>query len=284
MPLWRILSAAAIGVVLVGGLVWSLSTRIPAAAVVVPAQDPSAPSTETAAMAALRRALAEERDARLALAAEVEWLRSLIQDDAEAADLGEATATSLPASLEVDDTTVEDSSGKEPMFNEKALVEHGVPADEAARLRATFEKSEMELLYLRDQAIREGWHGKGRYALAVRDLRNGLREEIGDESFDMVLFASGRKNRALLKDVMNDSPGGAAGLEPGDVVLRYDGELIFSPTALTRATHQGKAGAPIAMDVLRRGEEIRVYLPRGPIGAQLKAVRRPPHTRYSGGQ
>jgi S1-C subfamily serine protease len=76
--------------------------------------------------------------------------------------------------------------------------------------------------------------------------------------------------------VLASSPAAAAGIEPGDVILRYDDVPVFAPYELKEATSDGRAGSTVAVDVWRQGERERVYLPRGPLGVQLLPTRRPP--------
>jgi len=138
----------------------------------------------------------------------------------------------------------------------------------------------MEIINLRHQATREGWLHSGRFPRELQNLRSGLREEIGDESFDLLLYATGRKNRVVITDVLGDSPGERAGLRPGDVVLSYDGKRIFKTTGLQRATTQGRLGDRITVEVLRGDEVIRLYPARGPMGFRLKPTRQMPQARW----
>ena len=57
-----------------------------------------------------------------------------------------------------------------------------------------------------------------------------------------------------------------AGLQPGDQILRYDGQRLFSMSDLTQQTMQGEAGVNVAVDIMRDGIPMQVVLPRGPVG------------------
>jgi S1-C subfamily serine protease len=89
----------------------------------------------------------------------------------------------------------------------------------------------------------------------------------------------GKDNRLVVGDVLKSSAAERAGLEPGDIVQRYDGERIFNKKELRTATTQGKSGSTVAVDVERDGSLQRFYLPRGPLGITLETVSLPPSSR-----
>jgi S1-C subfamily serine protease len=161
-------------------------------------------------------------------------------------------------------------------FDEAALIEQGIDEHRAAWLHEHFEELQMEELYLRDEATRDGWIGTPRYRKQVRNLRGESRETLGDDDYDLLLYASSRNNRVLLSDILQNSPAAAAGIEPGDVLLRYDDQAIFEPRHLLTATTQGAAGSTVAVDLMRNGQSLRVYVRRGPLGARIHSVRRFP--------
>jgi hypothetical protein len=248
-----------------------------------PAPDASAAlaSPEDPRIQALREALAEERARAEALAAEVARLRAQI-DAGSAAPTTEASPGETPVEADQADAEARPApghGGAPPWFDGSDLLAGGLPGYRVERLEEAFDASEMESLRLRDLAMREGWYRTPRYRAALRDLRLELRREIGDEDYDLLLYASGRKNRVVISDVLGDSPGERAGLQHGDVVLSYDGQRVFKADDLREATLQGEAGDSTAMDILRDGEPMRLYLPRGPIGAKLMPSRQMPETR-----
>jgi hypothetical protein len=126
------------------------------------------------------------------------------------------------------------------------LAEGGLDAAEAARLRETFEDLEMERLYLSDQAVREGWLYTPRYRREIQALTAETREALGDEGYDWMLYGASRHNRVLVNDLLSRSPASSAGVEIGDVVLRYDGQSIFTAHELQAATQQGPLGVRLA--------------------------------------
>jgi hypothetical protein len=236
------------------------------------------PATPEAEIAALRAALDEERGLRGALEMEIEMLRQEIVREASP----RLEPTPAPEGAPVAREGAPDAEAAAPAhaapagdewFDEAALVAGGVDEHRVARLREHFEALQMEELYLRDDAAREGWLRKPRYHKQVQELRAESREELGDDDYDLLLYASGRDNRVRLRDVLQDSPAAAAGIEPGDILVRYDGQAIFSTRDLLSATTQGAAGSTIALDLVRNGESLRLYVRRGPLGARIQPVR-----------
>jgi S1-C subfamily serine protease len=60
------------------------------------------------------------------------------------------------------------------------------------------------------------------------------------------------------------------------VVLRYDGQSIFTAHELQAATQQGQAGISTRLEVLRDGQVVTLSVPRGPLGVRLAPTRRAP--------
>jgi hypothetical protein len=280
MRRWQGFIAIAAGAGLLVGLAWG-GFRHGAAPSATPSRsDAASPSDDVGALraelAGLRAAVAAGREERAALAAEVAWLRdeleqmALLPPDVElppqVPDATAAAAADTPESIGV--------------FEAARLTEQGISRDEVERLRDRFDRGRMDELYLNDQATREGWRHSARYRSELRDLRQGLRDEIGDDNYDLLLYATGMNNRVIINDVLRASPAMDAGILPGDALVGYDGRRIFNLFELKRATTEGKAGSTVAIDVVRAGAPLRIYAPRGPLGVTLKAdVQSPGATR-----
>jgi membrane-associated protease RseP (regulator of RpoE activity) len=161
-------------------------------------------------------------------------------------------------------------------FDTQALQERGYTEEEANRLRERYEAYELALLYLNDRAGREGWRGQPRFQAESRQLADALHAELGDRDYDAILYGAGRSNRVQVAGVLAGSAGERAGLHDGDEIVSYDGHRIFEGQALVQATGIGEAGAQTEMVVRRDGQELRVVLPRGPIGIRLQPARVPP--------
>ncbi|HVP30028.1 MAG TPA: PDZ domain-containing protein [Myxococcota bacterium] len=234
-------------------------------------------------IASLRSAVADERKARTDLAREVARLRAELEAlhaGAGSAAVGatadpapERTGSRMPDSPRLRQAIAElEDGGSARSLDEAALIAGGFSASEAARLRERYENVEMERLYLRDRATREGWLSTPRFAEERRALEQrlgALRGELGDDGYDWFLYASGQFNRVVVADVLDGSPAQEAGLQRGDALVRYGDQRVFDPDELMRATSAGQAGESVRVEVLRGSDRRTVTLPRGPIGVRL---------------
>jgi len=250
----------------------------PARAAVVPEAGPppaarapaagAAPQSDEPAsgLARLARELAEERRLRDELERRVDALERelLALRDPE----GSATAAA--------DEPAPDAASPPGTFAGESLLDLGVAPYEVERLQAAWEQWELDKLYVHDEARRGGYAMRPRHRRELRDLREELRRELGDEDFDRLLYGSGERNRIVVTDVLGDSAALDAGIEPGDSILAYDGRRVFRGFELKRSTGQGEGGELVAVDLLRDGRRVRTYLPRGPMGVLLEEARRPP--------
>lgn len=253
-------------------------------------------------LASLRAELEAERERNLQLAAEVKWLQAQVDiltgREAETEPESDAGVAATPGAeteaatgergAEADilfgsaakGAAGENGGGVQGLwFHEDELLAAGLLPHEVERLRDVFNTSEMRIIDLEHQARREGWYRKPRYWENLQRMRHELRQGIGEEDYDLLLYATGRSNRVVIDGILRDSPGERAGLQPGDVVLSYEGRRIFKTPELKHATVQGQVGDRVAIDVLRDGERVRVYTQRGPLGARLRPERILPQVR-----
>jgi membrane-associated protease RseP (regulator of RpoE activity) len=267
---WRIAAAlAAVVGVAIGAVIGGRFESDPLPPATTPVRPPAAviPDPSTAVqLAALRDAVELEQRARAALEDELDALRELITGNSNPA----------PAASDPAPPTHGRANDAEPWFDVAALVAAGRSEEAAERLRSRFEQAELDELYVRDTATREGWARTSRLRNRLAEIRDELRTELGDADYDWLLYASGSQNRVLIRDVLGDSPAADAGIESGDVIVRYDGQRILSPQELRRATTEGRVGETISVDIERGDERLRVYVPRGPLGTRLGQTRRPP--------
>lgn len=172
---------------------------------------------------------------------------------------------------------------REDWFDDKLLIGAGFDAAEVEALNERYEQIELDRLFVRDEATRQGWLGQPRYHRRMRELDeryNALRFEFGEDRYDWLLYASGNDNRVRVDRVMQDSAAADVGVELGDILLRYDDERIFDVQILQQATGEGRVGAAVSLDVERQGEQIRLYPPRGPLGVVLVPIYVEPDPLY----
>lgn len=135
---------------------------------------------------------------------------------------------------------------------------------------------QLQRLYVRDQAEREGWLRTPRYRdamQAIQQREEGLLQELGEEDYDRYLYSIGRPNRVVVGDVLANGPAQQAGIQVGDSILSYGGERIFEAGSLVDATREGTSGMSTAVEIERDGQRQVVYVPRGPLGINLRVAR-----------
>ena len=199
-------------------------------------------------------------------------------EDEGAAPLSALELPEVTASIDSPVTGKDDASlpSERPWFHGASLEKLGFTAGEVERIRETWEYTVMEGLELETDRLRNG--EKGWWA-AVRDqdwIEAQAREALGDSGYDAMLYAGGSRNRVILSEVIGASPGAAAGIEAGDELISYDGQRVFHPRTLKQLTTRGEAGEVVEVRVRRRGQPVRIFMPRGPIGARIVAESRAP--------
>lgn len=241
-------------------------------------------------LTALRERVADEASERALLALETKQLRTALERaraDAEAAGASAPAATAAtpdPADSEPERAAkISDAAraahaaagvGDTPSFDPEPLLAAGFRPDDVERFRARLDEIELSRLYLRDQAAREGWLETPRFreeSLALGREFLGLRDEFDESLYDWVLFSTGHPNRVAVTEVLSGSAAQSAGLQPGDVIVRYDDRLVLSPTELRDATVGGREGELVPVEVQRAEDPapLRLFLPRGPLGVRM---------------
>jgi len=223
----------------------------------------------------LRRELALERKLRAALAAELVAQRALAEETAAIAaarspEAGEENAAEPANKGKTEGTAPAEKGRPRPWFNADSLLIRGIPLHEVERIHEYFGASQMEQIELQHQAMREGWFKTGRYQEARKQLEADFRAKIGEEDYDLLLYGTGKRNRVVVADVVERSPGSRAGFQLGDTIIRYDDTRIFRGSEMQRLSTDGKLGESVPVDVLRNGEIVRLYIDRGPMGFGLE--------------
>ena len=156
------------------------------------------------------------------------------------------------------------------------LLAAGLPADTVQNIKSRIENSQLQLLELRNQAVREGWDNTSEYVEKAHELQNGghgLREDFGDDVYDKYLFASGSPNRIRVREVFRGSAADLAGIRTGDVITSYASSRVFTMGELRDATTEGIAGENLLIEVLRDGVPVSLTIPRGAIGISMEPAR-----------
>lgn len=171
------------------------------------------------------------------------------------------------------------SGRNDQWFNEQAMLDAGIDPTKVNYIKDSFEQAEMDKLYLRDQATREGWINTTRYTDSVKEIEDrtkDLRNQLSEPEYDAYLFAAGRANRVIVSSLLGASPASSAGIQPGDTILKYDNKRVYNWSDLTTATSDGTPNETVTVTIERNGQLQQVYLPRGPLGIRLTSDSVPP--------
>ncbi len=159
---------------------------------------------------------------------------------------------------------------------QQKLINQGLAVETVNMLQKYVDDKRLQRLNLRDQAIREGWQNSDQYVEkmhALGDAAYGLKQEFGEEVYDQYLYASGRPNRVVVREVINGSVAQSAGLKPGDIILRYAEESIYNMDELREATTKGNSGESILLEFMRDKQSYSATIVRGPLGISMDFAR-----------
>ncbi|HUF74438.1 MAG TPA: PDZ domain-containing protein [Gammaproteobacteria bacterium] len=248
-----------------------------------PADDPRlGPAAEAEAplerrLAALATELAFERYERQLLAEELADLRASLAEPEAQGDDGSDAGERFPALAGSDaqrlqalrDSTEAFRSGgnfDESVFEQRRIdrfVDAGFSPDRAQWILDREDELAMQALQARYEATQNGASAEEVAALNASQL---MREELGDADYEKYLEGMGRPTSINIRDVLTNSPAEAAGIRPGDQIVAYDGRRVFDMNELTGLTYEGRPGETVAVDVIRDGQRMQLYVERGPIG------------------
>lgn len=221
-----------------------------------------------------------EADRRRRLEARLEVLVTELTALRGSGQTGPAVASEPASVAAAPGGTVDPTSAEEGLTTmEHALVAAGIDATTATEIRRRRDELSLSEIYLRDQAAREGWLDTPDFAAKMAEIdgqRTSIRDEIGDEAYDRYLAALDHPNRVAVNEVLLESPAAVAGIQAGDVVLRYGETRIFDPSELVTATRGGIAGEIVRMEIIRQGRQFEIEVPRGPLGVTIAASRGDP--------
>jgi serine protease Do len=108
-------------------------------------------------------------------------------------------------------------------------ISFSIPIDEATRVS--------------DQLRQTGRVSRGRIGVQIDQVTKDVAESIG----------LGKAEGALVRGVESGSPGDKAGIEPGDIITKFDGKAIEKPSDLPRLVGNTKPGTKSSVTVFRRG-------------------------------
>jgi len=242
-----------------------------------PSSDSRDELTTTQRLDALEAELAAEAWRRREIEAELALLSERIAPAASVDELAVADSFESPSrsSASAEETAVAEAAvppaaRRRPPFaiDDNELIERfvaaGIAPDRAQWIVARSQELRMEALQAQYDAAREGRPIDP--SLSAFSPTATLREELGDADYERYLQALERPINVYVRDVLATSPGAQAGLKAGDEVVKFDGERVFDMSDINQLVLDGEPGRMVAVDVLRDGQLVQLYVPRGPIG------------------
>lgn len=234
--------------------------------VAVASFDEAAPVAER--IRALEQALLQEQQARKILEEEILALRAEIELEKIPVAGDDVGAQEQPAAAAMRETR---ESLRGPRFGNSStekrverLIAAGFAPDQAEWILRRESELQMERLQARYEAMRESgepeFFGRGFFP------SEELRAELGDADYERYLEANGRSTSVAIGSVIPNSPAQRAGLQPGDRIVRYDGERVFSMMDVTQRIMQGEEGGNVVVDIERNGMPMQLVIRRGPLG------------------
>jgi serine protease Do len=97
---------------------------------------------------------------------------------------------------------------------------------------------------VKDQIVTSGKASHGKLGVTVQEVNQSLAENFGLK----------QPGGALVGSVQKDGPGAVAGLEPGDVIVRFDGKQIVKSSDLPPMVAAVKPGSTVKVEVWRDGK------------------------------
>jgi len=142
------------------------------------------------------------------------------------------------------------------------------------------------------QLVKHGKVSRGRLGVTVQEVDQGLADSFGLD----------KPRGALVSAVDAGSPAAKAGLEPGDVILKYDGKAIGNSSELPVLVGSSAPGSKAALEIWRKGHSKSVNVaigeaastaaaatddasaPTGKLGLALRPLTREERAQVAGGQ
>lgn len=143
------------------------------------------------------------------------------------------------------------------------FVEAGLAPARAEWVMQREDELRMEVLDAQYAARQSGASQQEIDALGLSQL---MRAELGDTDYEKYLEGQGRPTSVGVREVLTNSPAQLAGLMPGDEIVAYNGKRVFEMGELTALTYEAAPGETVALEVMRDGQTMQVYVDGGPIG------------------
>ena len=108
-------------------------------------------------------------------------------------------------------------------------------------------------LNVQSQIVKTGKVSRAQLGVTIQDVNQSLADSFGLK----------RPVGALVSSVSKDGAASKAGLEPGDIITRYNGVEVFSSTELPSMVAKAAPGTTVKLEVLRDGKSKDVSVTLG---------------------
>jgi serine protease Do len=119
-------------------------------------------------------------------------------------------------------------------------------------------------LKVKDQIVATGKVSHARLGVSIQEINHALAESFGLK----------RAEGALVSSVQPGSAAERAGIQAGDVILKYDGKPIGAAGELSALVGQAMPGDKVRIELLRKGESLAVTASLGTAQAEQERTRR----------
>jgi serine protease Do len=111
------------------------------------------------------------------------------------------------------------------------------------------------VMKIEEQLVKYGKVERGRIGVTIQSLNQDLAKSFGLD----------KAEGALVSSVEKDSPAAKAGLEPGDVIVKFNGEPITESTQLPGRVADLKPGTSAKLEIWRKGSSKEVTVTLGAV-------------------
>jgi serine protease Do len=116
-------------------------------------------------------------------------------------------------------------------------------------------------MQVKDEIVQSGHVSHGKLGISIQEVNQALAQNFGLKS----------PEGALVSQVEKGSPGAQAGLEPGDVILKFNGKEISRSSDLPPMVSSLKAGSKVMLEVWRNGSTKEMTATLGSLKAERMA-------------
>lgn len=191
--------------------------------------------------------------------------------------LAEQQDSMLSAPQDATDNPIEsDSPQLEVASARDNLVAVGVSADVADDILRRISQQQYRTMELQNLMRSGNPEDRQQYREELRELgaeKISLRSELGDDTYDRYLIASGGNNRVKIASVMAGSPAEISGFQQGDVILYYGDKRIIELNDVRKTAWGGDPASSVNVEVLRGDQRISLTVPGGTMGVRLQPLK-----------